>query len=340
MEGFLQNSLNIYNMISIICPIYNEEKYIEKCINSILGQDYPHSEMEVLLIDGMSSDKTREIVQFYQKKYPFIRLLDNPDKIVPFALNIGVKEAKGDIIIRLDAHAYYPTNYFSCLVQNLVYFGVDNIGAVCKTDVFTKNAKTLSIREVLSNRFGVGNSLFRIGIKAAMEVDTVPFGCWRKSVFEKYGLFDTRLVRNQDIEFNKRIVRNGGKIMIIPDTYSIYYARETFQSIIKNNYENGKWNILTIKMTKELKSLSIRHFIPLLFLLSLIIPSILSLFYFPLIFVSLASLSLYMLMVIIISLRISIRKGINIFYLILSFFSLHLSYGYGALVGIFKCMFV
>lgn len=327
-------------MISIICPIYNEEKYIEKCINSILGQDYPRHEMEILLIDGMSNDKTREIVQFYQQQYPFIRLLDNPDRIVPFALNIGIKEAKGDVLIRLDAHAYYPTNYFSCLVQNLVHFNVDNIGAVCKTDVFTKNAKTLSIKEVLSNRFGVGNSLFRIGIKTAMEVDTVPFGCWRKDVFDKYGLFDTRLVRNQDIEFNKRILRNGGKIMIIPDTYSIYYARETFQSIMKNNYENGKWNILTIKITKQLKSLSIRHFMPLLFLLSLIIPSALSSFYFPLIFVSLASLLLYTLMVMIISLRISIRKRLNLFYLMISFFSLHLSYGYGSLVGIFKCLFI
>ena len=106
-------------MISVICPIYNEEKYIGKCIDSVLRQDYPKGDMEVLFVDGMSTDRTREIVAAYREKYPFIRLLDNPQRIVPYAMNTGIQTAWGEVIIRLDAHASYPENYFSELVAQL-----------------------------------------------------------------------------------------------------------------------------------------------------------------------------------------------------------------------------
>ena len=222
-------------MLSVICPIYNEEKYIANCIESILLQDYPKDDLEVLFVDGMSKDRTREIVAEYTRKYPFIRLIDNPEKIVPYAMNYGIRASKGEVIIRLDAHATYEKNYFSALVRRLNELGADNVGSVCKTDVLNKTPKTLAIREVLSNKFGVGNSVFRTGIDKVMEVDTVPFGCWRRDVFDKYGLYDLRLVRNQDIELNKRILRGGGKIFIVPDTYCTYLARETFKGLAKNN---------------------------------------------------------------------------------------------------------
>ena len=212
-------------VISVICPIYNEEKYIEKCINSILQQDFPKSDIEILFIDGMSSDKTREIITTYTKVVKNIRLLDNPNKTVPYAMNKGIQEAKGEIIIRLDAHASYENNYISTLVKKLIELKADNVGAYCKTDVLNINKKTLAIKEVLSNKFGVGNSQFRLGVNVDTEVDTVPFGCWKKEVFNKYGLFDIRLTRNQDIEFNKRILRRGGHIYLVTGTYCIYYAR-------------------------------------------------------------------------------------------------------------------
>jgi len=116
MEDYLQNllkKLKLFNMLSVVCPIYNEEKYIAKCIDSILDQDYPKDELEIILVDGMSKDRTREIVFGYTQKYSFIRLIDNPEKVVPSAMNKGIKAAKGDIIMRLDAHATYENNYFS-----------------------------------------------------------------------------------------------------------------------------------------------------------------------------------------------------------------------------------
>ena len=266
-------------MLSVICPIYNEAKYIDVCIQSVLLQDYPKEQLEVLFVDGMSKDGTRDIVNGYSKKYPFIRLLDNEKRIVPVAMNIGIRASKGNVIIRLDAHAQYPPNYFSVLVEKLKLLDADNVGVACRTDVLNKTPKTLAIREVLSNKLGVGNSTFRLGINKVMEVDTVPFGCWKRDVFDKYGFYDERLIRNQDIELNKRIVRGGGHIFIVPDTYCTYLARETFWGLAKNNFGNGKWNILTVFYTKQLNSLSIRHFIPLLFLLSLFLPLLFALFY-------------------------------------------------------------
>ena len=121
------------NMLSVICPIYNEEKYIAKCIDSILNQDYPKNDLEVLFVDGMSTDRTREIVKEYASRYSFIKLIDNPNKIVPPAMNIGIKESKGEIIIRLDAHAEFPSQYFSRLTKALIDLKADNVGGVCIT---------------------------------------------------------------------------------------------------------------------------------------------------------------------------------------------------------------
>ena len=321
-------------MLSVICPIYNEAKYIDVCVQSILLQDYPKQQLEVLFVDGMSKDGTRDIVNNYSKQYPFIRLLNNEKRIVPVAMNIGIKASIGDIVMRLDAHAQYPPNYFSVLVKELVRLRADNVGVACKKDVLNKNSKTLAIREVLSNRFGVGNSTFRLGVDKVIEVDTVPFGCWKKDVFNKYGFYDERLIRNQDIELNKRIVRGGGHIFIVPDTYCTYLARETFDGLAKNNFGNGKWNILTVYYTKQFKSLSVRHFIPLLFLLSLIVPSILACFYFPIGIISLISLLLYIFLISIISLSLALKKKLCFLYLMKAFVILHMSYGWGSLVGI------
>lgn len=327
-------------MLSVICPIYNEEKYIAKCIESILAQDYPKDDLEVIFADGMSTDRTREIVAEYTARYPWIRLIDNPKRIVPPALNAAIEVSRGDIIMRLDAHASYEPNYFSAIAAALDKYGADNAGSVCKTDVLNKTAKALAIREVLSHPLGVGNSAFRTGIDGVKEVDTVPFGCWRRSVFNRFGKYDERLVRNQDIELNKRIKAGGGKIVIIPDTFCTYYARETFSKLAKNNYGNGKWNILTVYYTHQLKSLSIRHFIPLIFVLSLLLPTIGGIFWHPLWWLGALSLAVYIAVVSIISAKIAIEKNLNFVYLVLSFFVLHLSYGWGSLMGLIKLPFI
>ena len=325
--------------LSVICPIYNEEKYIGQFLESIFLQDYPKDDMEILLVDGMSKDKTREIILNYISLYPFIRLIDNPDKIVPCAMNRGIDASKGDIIIRLDAHATYQPDYFSVLVNGLKRLHADNVGTVCKTDVLNKTPKTLAIREVLCNKFGVGNSTFRTGIDHEQEVETVPFGCWPRTVFKRFGKYDERLVRNQDIELNKRILRGGGKIFILPETFCTYLARETWAALANNNYGNGKWNILTVYYTKNFSSLSVRHFVPMLFLLSLIVPLLLAMLWWPFVLVSLFSLMVYTIAVSAVSYKLAVQKKLSFTNLATTFFVLHLSYGWGSLVGVFLLPF-
>jgi len=321
--------------ISVIIPCLNEENYMSSCLDSILESDYPNDKMEIFVVDGGSEDRTVEIVKEYHKRFNFINLIKNKKKYTPIGMNLGIKASKGEFIFILSAHASYKVDYFTKLVENIVYLNADCVGGILLTDVKHKNKKSLSIKEVLMHKFGVGNALFRTGCKEVLEVDTVAFGCYRKSAFEKYGLFDENLIRNQDIELNKRIINSGGKIYLIPEVECTYFARENFKDLAKNNFANGKWNILTAYYTKTLNSLSVRHFIPLLFVLSLIIPALLALYspYFGII--GLVSMLSYLTLVIIISLKLKDNSN-SFIYLVLSFLTLHLSYGVGSLVGIFK----
>ena len=322
--------------ISVICPCYNEEKYISCCIDAILLQDYPKEKIEIIFVDGGSTDRTAQIINDFCSKYRHFRYLFNPRKIVPISMNIAIEKTQGDYIIRIDAHSQYPKNYFSKLIEGAIKYNTDNVGGICMTDVKNKTSKSLAIKEVLSHRFGVGNSLFRTGTKKPIEADTVPFGCFRKDVFERYGKYDERLVRNQDIELNKRIKRGGGKIILIPEIQCIYYARETFSGLMKNNFQNGLWNILTVYYTDRVSSLSLRHFIPLIFVLSLVIPSLLSFIWVPFSLLSAISFTLYSLLLMIVSIVLAFQKKVNIIYTLYAFILLHLSYGVGSLTGLLR----
>lgn len=319
--------------ISIIIPAYNEEKFIVNCLKSVYTQDYPKDKMEVIVVDGHSTDKTAEIVR---RKFPEVILLENPDKIVPISMNMGIKQAKGDYIVRLDAHAEYPQNYFSKLIENALKYNTDNIGGLCITETKNQALKSWAIKTALSHKFGVGNSAFRVGATKPQIVDTVPFGCFKREVFDRFGLYDERLERNQDIELNKRIKRGGGKILLVPEITCTYFARDTFSGLFNNNYKNGYWNILTVYYTKNFSSLSTRHFVPLIFVLSLILPLLLAFINIKFLWLSVLSSSIYLLALLWVCFSITWRKPWRIIYLLPSFFLLHISYGIGSLAGIIK----
>lgn len=326
-------------MVSVICPIYNEEKYIAQCIESVLAQDYPKEDLEVLFVDGMSSDNTRAIVQTYTKQFTILKLIDNPHTTVPYAMNIGIEAAKGDIIIRLDAHAIYPTNYLSKLVEGLHKHHADNVGAQCKTLPVNQSATAIAIAEALGSSFGVGNSMFRIGITEDIETDTVPFGCFRREVFDKVGLYDTDLIRNQDDELNARIVNSGGKIVLLSGLEFEYYARDSFAKLFKMYYQYGLYKPL---VNKKLGSpATLRQFIPPMFVVGLVLGSILSLC---LPFIGLlygAVLLLYIAagMMIGVKLYKKYQSATLVLAMPYTFFILHLSYGIGYIHGIIKLLF-
>lgn len=322
-------------MVSIIIPCRNEEKYISKCLDSIIAQNYPNDKLEVLVVDGMSDDGTREILATYIREYPFVRLLDNSRKVAPAALNIGIKKARNEIIIRMDAHNVYERSYISKCIKYLKGYNVDNVGGVWVTLSGSDGLLAKAIALVLSHSFGVGNSYFRTGLKEPKYVDTVPFGCYRKEIFEKIGLFNENLVRNQDIEFNLRLKKAGGKILLVPGIISYYHARSTLTALAKNNFLNGLWVIYSTRFAKM--PCSLRHLIPFFFVMSLAGSLILSLFYHPFIYLFAFIIGLYLIVNIFFSIKLSFKNGLKYFpALILSFSTLHFSYGIGSLCGIAK----
>lgn len=324
-------------MLSVIVPIYQEEKYISKCIDSMLSQDYPKDDLEIILVDGMSKDRTREIVANYTAKYPFIRMIDNPERIAPCAMNRGIKEAKGDVIMRLDAHVCYPKNYFSLLVEKLNELpGAENVGALCNTLPVNDSITAQSIAAVLSSSFGMGNSHFRVGANKEMEVDTVPFGCFHKSIFDKVGLYDEELVRNQDDELNARIIKAGGKIYLIPQLVCEYYARDTAKKVYKMFYQYGVFKPL---VNKKLGSpATLRQFFPLFFVLGLLVGPVVCLFLPVLWWVYFAVIMLWF----ILATSFSLKDSKNLKRILTQnwiYFVVHFGYGWGYIVGIYKILF-
>lgn len=333
--------------VSVVMPILNEEKYIENCIDSLLLQDYPVECMEWIFVDGGSTDRTLEILSDYSLKYStLIKVLNNPEKIVPCAMNLGIAESKGKYIIRLDAHAEYASNYISKCVECLNSVDADNVGSVAETKSkgFTGNA----IAKMLSSKFGVGNSQFRTNGKSGY-VDTVPFGAFRREVFNNYGGFDERLVRNEDNEINYRIRKNGGKVYLSDEINLTYYCRDTVKGISNMAKSNGKWNIITMKLCPG--SMGVRHFIPLLFVLSIIFLTlagitftVLGLFYnnFKLVYwIVWALLATELVLYLFLDVVFSCRCGTSLkecLLLMLIFPIFHVSYGCGSIAGIFKSM--
>lgn len=322
--------------VSVVIPTYNEEKYIAALIKSLKSQDYNRKKVEFIFVDGCSSDKTVEIInrKLKNSKINYI-LLNNPDKITPKSMNIGIKNSKNDIIIRLDAHSEYPSNYISKCVYYLNNIDADNVGCILETRSEGKIGNAIAL--VLSSRFGVGNSKFRTNASSGY-VDTVPFGTFRKQLFDKIGYYDERLPRNQDSEFNSRILKNNGKIYLFNDTKIIYHPRDTIGKLIKMAILNGKWNLYTSYLVPG--SMRIRHFIPFAFTISLIFGIISLILDIKIIkFVFFLEMLLYLLLDIVFSVKnIKNNSIIEILLCLLIYPIFHVTYGFGTILGIFMIL--
>lgn len=322
--------------VSVICPVFNEEKFIEACIMSIIEQDYPQDAMEIIFVDGRSTDHTTDIIRRYMQDYPFMKLIDNPERIVPYALNRGLQEAKGEVIMRLDGHCTYPTNYISELVKYLYQLNADNVGGVWNTQPAKDTPVCQAIALASSHPFGVGGSMHKIGVSKIIETDTVPFGCYKREVFEKTGPFDTDLVRNQDDEFNGRLLNLGGKIYLIPQVIINYTARDTLCKMRQMYYQYGLYKPLVNK--KLGAPATVRQFFPLLFLLGLLVGGICSIFSPFILQLYTTILLIYLFVGVVVGSMGAIRTHQPLLVLLMPyvFFNIHMSYGLGYLVGIFS----
>jgi len=316
--------------ISITIPARNEEKYIEKCILSILSADYPQEKIKVFVCDGLSTDNTREIVSSLSNKHKNIQLIDNEKQTTPFALNLGLKASNCAIKIILGAHAEIDEDFLKNNVSVLNnYPEVGCAGGIIENVYENESAETIGL--AMSSVFGVGNAHFRTGSKNGF-VDTVAFGAYRNEVFEKIGYFDEDLIRNQDDEFNFRLLQNGFKIYLNSNIKSKYYVRASFSKLYKQYYQYGYWKVYVNKKHKAVTS--IRQLVPLFFVLFLFLGLTLSFLHWVLgTLFSLGVLAYIGLAIVFASQKsTSFEKITGIAY---TFFLLHFSYGLGYLVGIF-----
>ena len=324
--------------VSIIIPCRNEEKYITQCLDSLLRQTYPKEKMEILVVDGASEDATAAIAQKFAHEHPHIKVIENPKRIIPAAMNVGIAAAKGEIILKADAHASYEKEYVSRCVHYLQKYNADNVGGILTTlpGKDTTEAKAIAIS--LSHFFGVGTSPFRraSGTKEPQEVDTVAFGCYKKEVFEKIGLYNEQLVRSSDMELNIRLRQAGGKILLVQDIKAFYYADPTFLSFWKHNFRDGIWAVYPLKFTRTL--FRFRHFIPLVFVSFLLSTFLLSFLSSLFLSIFLISLLIYMLESLIVSSLLSLKeKKLAFVYLLpIAFACRHIGYGFGSIAGIVK----
>lgn len=323
--------------VSVLMPCLNESKYLRGCLESLLLNDYK-GQFEITVIDGGSTDGTREIIRKFCVSDRRVKVLENPRRTAPTALNLAIPEASGEVIVRVDAHALYPTNYISRCVSALLESGAANVGGVWRIAPGIPTKLGWTIAKVQANRFGVGNAAYRLAnLTERRWVDTVPFLCCRKTLFEEIGYFNAELTRTQDIEFNRRIRNAGGGILLCPEIEITYFARAELGSMARHAWKTGLWIILPF-LYSDVVPISWRHLMPLLFLSSLILTGLAGIFtstalaLFGVIVVAYASCALLA------SIEIAAHEK-DFAYVLLApfvFVTFHISYGLGSLWGVWR----
>ncbi|MGA2247292.1 MAG: glycosyltransferase family 2 protein [Verrucomicrobiota bacterium] len=257
-------------------PVRNEAKFIEPCLAAILAQEYPEDKLELIVVDGMSDDGTRAIIEKIAMNDRRIMTIENPRRIAPCAMNLGIGVARGDIIFRVDGHAIIPADYVKECVLWLSKEQVDGVGGAMDYEM-TSYVES-AIAACMASSFGIGGSRFRTtGQKCPhMVVDTLPFWAFRRAVFDRVGLFNEHMVRHQDYELNYRIRCSGGKLILLPWLRVRYYVRSTLFKFWSQYWQYGVWKGRFLRMYPA--SVRARHFVPPLFALALLATLLLVLF--------------------------------------------------------------
>lgn len=316
-------------LVTIVLPIRNEASYITRCLDAVIAQDYPLEKIEIIIVDGQSDDGTREIAAQYASRDPRIRLMENPNRIVPTALNRAIRAARGVVIIRVDGHAVIAPDYVRRCVQVLDEVDADCVGGPIETVGETAMSRAIALAQ--SSPFGVGSASFRYA-RDARYVDTLAFGAHRREVFDLVGWFDEALVRNQDDEFNFRLIRAGGKIWLDPRIRSTYFSRSTLRALWNQYFGYGFWKIRVIQ--KHHSVASWRHLAPAALVLTFMGAAIISLLVQNVVPFSLVAF-VYVFGSLNASVIQSVQNGWRYFHILFfAFAAMHFGYGFGFLYGL------
>lgn len=228
--------------VSLIIPARNEEACLDLCFKSLLiDGTYPHERMEIIFVDGMSTDRTRDIVAKWQMDRPgIITFIENPKKTIPAAMNLGLRIAKGEFIFKIDAHSSYGQDYVHACIRHHMLDKVDNVGGLFIHTARENTPVAHAVATVMGHPLG-GGAAYRVGVTEPRYADTAAFGCYKRSVFTTVGVYDERFERSSDMDLNTRIRQAGGKILLAPDIHVFYYPPATLKDFTLRTYRDGVW---------------------------------------------------------------------------------------------------
>ncbi len=320
------------SFVSIIVPCYNEETTIRHLLDSILAQTYPRAQMELIISDGLSTDRTRAVIAEFQMEYAdlAVRVAQNSAQTIPSGLNQAIRESRGEIIIRLDAHSMPIPEYVERCVAAHESGKGDNVGGVWEIRAGANTWIAESISYAAAHPLGVGDAMYRLNAKAGA-VDTVPFGSFRRTLIDRIGAFDETLLANEDYEFNTRVRESGGTVWLDPAIRSVYFSRSTLKKLASQYWRYGFWKLKMLKRYPH--TLRWRQGLPPLFVLSLIVFLVLSLFVGFARTLLAAQLLIYFFALGLSGLKLAIekRKGFLFIGLPLAIVTMHISWGAGFL---------
>ena len=317
--------------VSIILPVRNEARFLNRSLGSVLSQDYPADRMEVIVADGLSTDETRVIIESLQHRHPQLRLVDNPGLIVSTGLNAAILQARGEIIIRIDGHCEIERDYVRCCVRHLVEDRFDGVGGPLETIGETPIAEAIAV--AMGSRFGVGNSAFRTTKETSDLPDTIAFPAYTRAIIERAGPYDEELVRNQDDDYNYRLRAMRANLLLAGDVRSRYFNRGSLQSLWKQYFQYGYWKVRI--MQKQPRQMRARQFAPPLFAAGLLLGSLMA----PFAFMARWLLGLVIASYFICNLAVSAlsvwkKRPRSPWALPVAFAIIHLAYGFGFLLGL------
>ncbi|KMM36877.1 glycosyltransferase family 2 protein [Guptibacillus hwajinpoensis] len=323
---------------SVLLVVKNEERYIRKLLDGVLQQEFPQDSYEILVVDGMSSDRTKDIVEDVSQKNPGkIRLFDNPKETLPTGWNLAINNAKGQYILRVDGHTMIPTNFLMSyydLIQRKP--DMDCVGGVIRTE--GKGFWGTINAYVYSHPMGVGNSMFRITSSSSKwegQVDTVPYGAYKREVFQKVGLFNENLRRSEDIEFHARVRNDGGQFYLSSDIASTYFARDSLKAFVQKSYADGKWGIIASSGTRGV--MRFRQLAPLMAFMTGTALGVGALFNDAFLISLLTLSAVYLMMIGVSSLGVIEKHGFRAYVpTVMQFFLLHFTRGLGLVGGYFS----
>ncbi len=322
--------------VSVVIPCFNEERYIQKVLENLAGQ-YAPARSEIIVVDGRSTDRTRERVAEFGEAHPGlqVRLVDNPVRHIPAGVNLGIKEARGEIIVRMDAHSVPSSNYVRRCVEQLG--AAEVVGMPWRIQPGAETLAARAIALAVAHPFGIGDAKYRLPGRAVTElVDTVPFGVFRKSLWAEVGGFNERLLANEDYDFHYRIRKRGGRILLDTSGHSLYFARPTIKELARQYFRYGTWKAQMIKLHP--RSLRLRQLVAPAFVASVISTALVGFWWRPAWLALLAVVVPYVLLSLVCALQLASRERELRLTPIISFIFLviHVTWGSSFLLGLLR----